>query len=138
MLGWGAEWKQDPFQLWHSSQADVPESSNAGAYQNPEVDKLIDELRVTLNPKKQIELYHKIHRIIFDDQPYTFLFADMQNRFEYLQEGLAVILAFVGVKMVIERWVHISTVVSLIVIVLVLVGAVVASVVHPSRSTNIE
>ncbi|MBI5761805.1 MAG: hypothetical protein HZA46_25110 [Planctomycetales bacterium] len=79
MLGWGADWKQDPFQLWHSSQADVPESSNAGAYQNPEVDKLIDELRVTLNPKKQVELYHKIHRIIFDDQPYTFLFADMQT-----------------------------------------------------------
>jgi ABC-type transport system substrate-binding protein len=79
MLGWAADWKQDPFQLWHSSQADVPESSNAGAYRNPEVDKLIDELRVTLDQKKQVELYHKIHRIIFDDQPYTFLFADMQT-----------------------------------------------------------
>jgi len=79
MLGWASDWKVDSFQLWHGSQADVPESSNAIAYQNPEVDKLIEELHVTLDSKKQIELYHKIHRLIHDDQPYTFLFADMQT-----------------------------------------------------------
>jgi peptide/nickel transport system substrate-binding protein len=55
----------------------LPESSNAGGYQNPEVDKLIEQLRVTMNPDKQIEIYHKIHRQIYDDQPYTFLFMDL-------------------------------------------------------------
>ena len=31
---------------------------------------------MTLDDAKQIELYHRIHRLIYDDQPYTFLFVD--------------------------------------------------------------
>jgi ABC-type transport system substrate-binding protein len=76
MLGWALPWKQDPFQVWHGSQADIPDSSNHIGYRNPELDKLIDQLRITLDPEKQAELYHKIHRIIYEDQPYTFLFVD--------------------------------------------------------------
>ena len=60
-----------------------------------------------------------------------FMLADMHSRFEYLQQGLAVILAFVGVKMIISRWYHIPTAVSLGVIVLVLAVAIVASLLHP-------
>jgi ABC-type transport system substrate-binding protein len=81
MLGWGMSWKQDLFQLWHSSQADVPDSSNSISYANPELDKLIEELRVTLDSDKQISLYHQMHRIIYDDQPYTFLFAEKATAF---------------------------------------------------------
>ena len=76
MLGWVLSWKGDPYQLWHSSQADQPDSSNHVAYRNPKLDKLIEQLRVTMNEKEQIDLYHKIHRVIYDDQPYTFLFQD--------------------------------------------------------------
>jgi ABC-type transport system substrate-binding protein len=81
MLGWGMSWKQDLFQIWHSSQADVPDSSNAISYGNSELDKLIEEMRVTLDLDKQIEMYHKMHRIIYDDQPYTFLFAEKATAF---------------------------------------------------------
>ncbi len=42
-----------------------------------------------------------------------FLLADMHGRFRYLQQGLAVILAFVGVKMIIAEWYHIPTWLSL-------------------------
>jgi ABC-type transport system substrate-binding protein len=76
MLGWGGSWKEDPFQLWHGSQADEPYSSNFVSYRNARVDALIDQLRVTLDEKKQIPLYHQIDRLIYDDQPYTFLFAE--------------------------------------------------------------
>ena len=38
-----------------------------------------------------------------------FLLADLHARFRYLQQGLAVILAFVGVKMIIAEWYHIPT-----------------------------
>ena len=34
-----------------------------------------------------------------------FLLADLHGRFRFLQQGLAVILAFVGVKMIIAEWV---------------------------------
>ena len=49
-----------------------------------------------------------------------FLLADLRDRFRYLQQGLAVILAFVGVKMIIAEWYHIETFISLGVIALVL------------------
>lgn len=75
ILGWVADWKSDPYQIWHGSQADLPDSSNYG-YQNPEVDKAIDQLRVTMDESEQVPLYHKIHRLIYEDQPYTFLFAE--------------------------------------------------------------
>ena len=58
-----------------------------------------------------------------------FLLADMRERFQFLQQGLAVILAFVGIKMVLEArdWYAIPTPISLLVIALVLVVSVVFS-----------
>ncbi len=76
MLGWAMDWKQDLFQLWHSSQADLPDSSNSIGYVNKELDKLIEEQRLCLDKDRQIELYHQMHRMIHDDQPYTFLFSE--------------------------------------------------------------
>jgi tellurite resistance protein TerC len=57
-----------------------------------------------------------------------FLLADLRDKFDYLQPGLAVILAFVGTKMIIAEWVHIPTFASLGVIALVLAVAIVASI----------
>ena len=56
-----------------------------------------------------------------------FLLADMHARFSYLQEGLAIILAFVGIKMIIAEWYHIPTGVSLLVIALVLAVSITMS-----------
>ena len=53
-----------------------------------------------------------------------FLIADMHDRFRYLQEGLAIILAFVGVKMLVHEWYHIPTWLSLTVIAIVLTSAI--------------
>jgi len=69
-----------------------------------------------------------------------FLFAELQTRFQYLEEGLAVILAFVGVKMILEHGIggwqlHLPILVSLGVIVAVLVIAMVASVASPESGS---
>jgi tellurite resistance protein TerC len=53
-----------------------------------------------------------------------FLLADMHARFSYLQEGLAIILAFVGMKMLIAEWYHIPTALSLAVIAIVLTASI--------------
>jgi tellurite resistance protein TerC len=53
-----------------------------------------------------------------------FLLADMHSRFVFLQEGLAIILAFVGMKMLIHSWYHIPTWLSLMVIVIVLAASI--------------
>jgi tellurite resistance protein TerC len=55
--------------------------------------------------------------------------------FRYLKLGLAVILVFIGVKMLIEHWFAISTIVSLGVIGVVLTASVLASVLIPERPT---
>ncbi len=56
-----------------------------------------------------------------------FLLAGLHERFTYLQQGLAVILAFVGVKMILSHWYHIPTGLSLVFIAVVLAVSIVAS-----------
>jgi tellurite resistance protein TerC len=67
-----------------------------------------------------------------------FMLADMHARFSYLQQGLAIILAFVGVKMIISQWYHIPTPTSLIVIVIVLIASVSFSLQRTRRLDRIE
>ena len=57
-----------------------------------------------------------------------FCLAGMAGKFRYLNVGLAVILAFVGVKMLITEWYHLPTYASLVVIVVTLSVAVWASI----------
>ena len=54
--------------------ADVKGSSNHVGYKNPEVDRLIEQARQEFDKQKRIELNKQIHKIIAEDQPYTFLF----------------------------------------------------------------
>jgi len=73
-LGWALEANPDEYQIWHSSLADVKGSSNHVGYKNPEVDRLIEEARREFDKQKRIAINRRIHRIIAEDQPYTFLF----------------------------------------------------------------
>jgi tellurite resistance protein TerC len=56
-----------------------------------------------------------------------FLLAGVMDKFRYLKQGLAVILVYIGVKMVISHWYHIDTFISLGVIAFVLTVSVVLS-----------
>ncbi|MFM7251817.1 MAG: TerC family protein [Ilumatobacteraceae bacterium] len=67
-----------------------------------------------------------------------FLLADMHARFGYLQQGLAIILAFVGVKMIIHDWYQIPTWLSLTVIALVLMASIGFSLQAGDRPDTIE
>ncbi len=58
-----------------------------------------------------------------------FLLANLVTRFIYLRIGLAVILCFVGAKMIVAKWLHIPNWVSLAVIAAVLFGTIVISIV---------
>lgn len=72
-MGWQGGITPDPFQLWHSSMAEVQGSSNFIGFANKEADKLIEEIRLTFDPEKRKQLYHKFHRLIFEEAPYIFL-----------------------------------------------------------------
>ncbi len=62
-----------------------------------------------------------------------FLMADMGNRFELLKYGLAVILMFIGTKMLIVDWYKIPVLVSLSVVATILLISVIASLWHSKR-----
>ena len=63
-----------------------------------------------------------------------FLLAGVVEKFRYLRTGLAIVLTFIGVKMlVVALGFHIPIWVSLIFVALVLVGSVVASLVIPAK-----
>ena len=74
-LGWSGGLNPDPFQLWHSSQADVEGSSNHIRFKNAEADRLIESIRVTFDASERQKLYHRFHRLVHEEQPYIFLFA---------------------------------------------------------------
>jgi tellurite resistance protein TerC len=59
-----------------------------------------------------------------------FVLADIRHRFAYLENGIAIILVFVGLKMAITPWWHMPTFVSLVVIAGVLAGSMGWSVRH--------
>lgn len=65
-----------------------------------------------------------------------FLLANFIHMFSRLKYGLAIILAFIGVKMVISPFFHISSPLSLAVVGSVLVGSVLASVWFPIKEEN--
>jgi tellurite resistance protein TerC len=62
-----------------------------------------------------------------------FLLAAILPKFRFLNYGLALILVFIGVRMLGERWIHISTEVTLLTVVGILALSMIASLVIPKR-----
>jgi tellurite resistance protein TerC len=62
-----------------------------------------------------------------------FLLAGVLDRLRYLDEGLAIVLVFIGGKMIAEPWVHIPVDISLLVVGGVLLIALVASLAIPAK-----
>jgi peptide/nickel transport system substrate-binding protein len=62
----------DMKQIWHTS-SDSPDGSNRVGFGSETSDKLIDEIRITLDETRRNELYIQLQNIIYDEQPYVFL-----------------------------------------------------------------
>jgi peptide/nickel transport system substrate-binding protein len=71
-MGWSLGWDTDPYQLWHSSQAD--KGSNFVGFRNEEADRLIEAARKEFDPQKRRQMYYRFSKILYEEQPYTFLF----------------------------------------------------------------
>jgi tellurite resistance protein TerC len=66
-----------------------------------------------------------------------FVLAGMLDRFVFLKTGVAFILVFVGLKMLVSAWVHLPTLISLAVIVTTLAISVILSLRHSSREARL-
>ena len=73
VLGWNMGPDPDLYQLWHSSQSGRNQLNFVG-YNNPKADNLITRIRQEYNTEEQRKLAHNLHKVVAEDQPYTFLF----------------------------------------------------------------
>jgi tellurite resistance protein TerC len=65
-----------------------------------------------------------------------FLLADIAGRFHLLKYGLALVLIFIGAKMLIMPWFHMPVHISLAVVATLIAGSVLASLYATRKSTN--
>ena len=79
VLGWSMGIDPDLYQIWHSSQAG-PQQLNFVGYKSQRADELIVRIRQEYNRDRQRQLTHELHRLIHEDQPYTFLYAPLSTR----------------------------------------------------------
>lgn len=73
VLGWSLSLDPDQFGIWHSSQ-NKPGQFNFINYNNPEVDRLLEQGRLELNPDKRMKIYHEFSRILLEDSPIVYLY----------------------------------------------------------------
>ena len=66
------------------------------------------------------------------------MIAKLHDLFHYLSYGLALILTFIGLKMLLMKIVHISTGLSLIVVFVLLFLAIMLSVIFPPKHVVID
>jgi peptide/nickel transport system substrate-binding protein len=71
IIGWALGLDPDAYSIWHSSQ--YPKGFNFIKYKNPEVDRLLEEGRTTVEKSERKKIYAKLWKIIAEDQPYVFL-----------------------------------------------------------------
>lgn len=69
---WVFDDSADISSLFHSAEIG-PWKNNFGAYSNPEVDSLIVESKLTLDHEKRRTINRKLHAMLADEAPYTYL-----------------------------------------------------------------
>jgi peptide/nickel transport system substrate-binding protein len=73
LLGWSLSPTPDPYMLWHSDN-DKAGSFNLTGYNNPVMDKMIEESQKIVDRDKLAQIWQKMFKIIVDDNPYLFLY----------------------------------------------------------------
>ncbi len=73
LMGWSLGRDPDNYDIWHSSKTREGEF-NFINYKNADLDKLLEDARRTFDQEKRRFEYQKIQQILYEDQPYMFLY----------------------------------------------------------------
>lgn len=66
----------DPYQIWHSSQAEN-KGSNYVSFRNKRADELLELNRIEFDFEKRKQYMYEFQHIVVDEQPYTFLWSPL-------------------------------------------------------------
>jgi tellurite resistance protein TerC len=86
------------------------------------------------DPSKKLLIYSSNIFAVLGLRSLFFLLNGAANRFPYLQQGIALVLLFIGIKMLIDKWVHMPVWASLAMIVVCIGGSIIYSLYHKPKS----
>ncbi|MBL0181515.1 MAG: TerC/Alx family metal homeostasis membrane protein [Chitinophagaceae bacterium] len=85
------------------------------------------------NPDKKLLIYSSNIFAVLGLRSLFFLLRGAANKFDYLQQGIAIVLVFVGIKMLIKELIDIPVWISLLVIVFCISGSILYSINHQRK-----
>ncbi len=84
------------------------------------------------DPGKKLLIYSSNIFAVLGLRSLFFLLRGAASKFDYLQQGISIVLLFIGVKMLVAKWVHVPVWISLLVIVFCISGSIFYSI-HYNR-----
>ncbi|MGG9961541.1 TerC/Alx family metal homeostasis membrane protein [Ferruginibacter sp. SUN106] len=97
------------------------------------VDSIPAVFSIIPDPSKKLLIYSSNIFAVLGLRSLFFLLRGAASKFDYLQQGIAIVLLFIGVKMLIANWVHMPVWVSLLVIVVCITGSILYSIYHKRK-----
>ncbi len=85
------------------------------------------------DPNKKLLIYSSNIFAVLGLRSLFFLLRGAASKFDFLQQGIAIVLLFIGVKMLVAEWIPIPVWVSLLVIVFCISGSIIYSVYHKRK-----
>jgi peptide/nickel transport system substrate-binding protein len=76
-LTWVGVTDPDIFTYIFSAKSFPPLGANRGQYENPEIDRLLEEGRRTQDPEARKRIYSRVQKILAEDLPYVSLWYGM-------------------------------------------------------------
>lgn len=100
------------------------------------IDSIPAVFSVIRNPDDKLLIYSSNIFAVLGLRSLFFLLQGASDRFRYLKHGIAIVLLFIGAKMLLEHWVHIPVWASLMVIVVCITAAILYSVYKVEETEN--
>lgn len=104
------------------------------------VDSIPAVFSIIPDPEKKLLIYSSNIFAVLGLRSLFFLLRGAASKFDYLQQGIAIVLFFIGAKMLLAKWIHLPIWVSLLVIVVCITSSIIYSTYHTRKGVpkNIE
>lgn len=90
------------------------------------------------DPAKKMLIYSSNIFAVLGLRSLFFLLRGAADKFSYLQQGIAIVLLFIGAKMLMEKWIHFPVWVSLLVIVFCISGSIFYSILRTQKNDTLD
>ena len=97
------------------------------------VDSIPAVFSIIPDPSKKLLIYSSNIFAVLGLRSLFFLLRGAASKFDYLQQGIAIVLVFIGAKMLVVKWIHIPVWVSLLMIVVCISGSIFYSIYHQRK-----